>query len=80
MPPGYNYDMGIEFDATYRSGAIFPNQPMALPENTSVRVVVVEKDTVNTSKKPRVVSTKGLIREQNHRPAAKVAKTHARGV
>jgi hypothetical protein len=56
--------MSIEFDATYRSGAIVPNHPLALPENTPVRVVVVEKDAASTSDKPRVVSTKGLTREQ----------------
>jgi hypothetical protein len=26
--------MSLEFDATYRAGAIVPNQPLALPENT----------------------------------------------
>ena len=51
--------MSIEIDATYRAGAIYPNQPLALPENTPVRVVVVEKDV-----QPRVVSTKGLSREE----------------
>ena len=51
--------MSIEIDATYRAGAIYPNQPLALPENTPVRVVVVEKDV-----RPRVLSTKGLSREE----------------
>ena len=35
--------MTIEIDATYRSGAIHPDQPLQLPENTPVRVVVVPK-------------------------------------
>lgn len=39
----YNFDMSLEFDATYRSGAIVPNQPLALPENTPVHVFVVPK-------------------------------------
>lgn len=56
--------MSIEIDATYRAGAIYPDQPLALPENTPVHVVVVEKDTATPGGKPRVVSTKGLTREQ----------------
>ena len=46
--------MSIEIDATYRAGAIYPNQPLALPENTPVHVVV----------RPRVLSTQGLSREE----------------
>jgi len=56
--------MSIEIDATYRAGAIYPDQPLALPENTPVHVVVVEKDTAAPSDKPRAVSLKGLSREQ----------------
>jgi hypothetical protein len=56
--------MSIEIDATYRAGAIYPDQPLALPENTPVHVVVVEKDTAAPSDKPRPVSLKGLTREQ----------------
>jgi hypothetical protein len=56
--------MSIEIDATYRSGAIYPNQPLALPENTPVRVVVVEKDATAPANKPQAVSLKGLTREQ----------------
>jgi len=54
--------MNIEIDATYRAGAIHPDQPLALPENTPVRVVV----------QPRIVSTTGLSREKTiaMRPAA----------
>ncbi|MEX0641782.1 MAG: antitoxin AF2212-like protein [Pirellulales bacterium] len=33
--------MTIQFNATYRAGAIHPDQPLALPENTKVNVVVV---------------------------------------
>lgn len=51
--------MSIEIDATYRAGAIYPDQPLALPENTPVRVVVVEKEV-----RPRVLSTKGLSRDE----------------
>jgi hypothetical protein len=61
--------MSIEFDAIYRAGAIVPNQPLALPENSPLHVVVVEEDVVETgpaapSDKHRTVSLKGLTREQ----------------
>jgi hypothetical protein len=56
--------MSIEFDATYRAGAIVPDQPLALRENTPVRVVVVEKDTAAPGDATRGVSLKGLTREQ----------------
>ena len=35
--------MSIEIDATYRDGAFHPNQPLQLPENTPVHVVVTPK-------------------------------------
>ena len=35
--------MPIDIDATYRDGAIHPNVPLNLPENTPVRVRVVPK-------------------------------------
>jgi hypothetical protein len=35
--------MAIETDSSYRDGAIYPSQPLPLPENTQVRVVVVPK-------------------------------------
>lgn len=60
----YNSSMSIEFDATYRSGAIIPNQPLALPENTPIHVVVVEKDAAVPGAKPRAVSLKGLTRDE----------------
>jgi hypothetical protein len=44
----------IEIDATYRAGAIYPNEPLALPENTPVRVVV----------RPQIISTQGLSRDE----------------
>ena len=56
--------MSIQVDGTYRDGVIHPNMPLNLPENTPVRVVVVEKDTPDVSSEPRVASTKGLTREQ----------------
>ncbi|HEX6962995.1 MAG TPA: hypothetical protein VF175_14090 [Lacipirellula sp.] len=37
--------MAIETDGSYRDGAIYPAQPLPLPENTPVRVVVVPKTT-----------------------------------
>jgi hypothetical protein len=33
--------MAIHVHATYRAGAIHPDQPLALPENTEVDVVIV---------------------------------------
>jgi hypothetical protein len=33
--------MAIHVDATYRDGVIEPDQPLALPNNTPLRVVVV---------------------------------------
>ena len=56
--------MSIQVDGTYRDGVIHPNMPLNLPENTPVRVVVVEKDTPDVSSEPRVASTKRLTREQ----------------
>jgi hypothetical protein len=35
--------MTIQFDATFRDGAIHPTQPLQLPENTPVHVVVTPK-------------------------------------
>jgi hypothetical protein len=35
--------MAIETDGSYRDGAIYPSQPLPLPGNTPVRVVVVPK-------------------------------------
>ena len=35
--------MTIDIDATYRDGAIHPDVPLNLPENTPVRVRVVPK-------------------------------------
>jgi hypothetical protein len=58
-----NSPMSIEFEATYRSGAIVPNRPLALPENTPVHVVV-EKDAAAPGNKPRRVSLKGLARDE----------------
>ena len=33
--------MAIEFHATYRAGVIHPDQPLGLPDNTEVNVVVM---------------------------------------
>jgi hypothetical protein len=41
--PTYNSIMSIDIDATYRGGAIHPDAPLNLPENTPVRVRVVAK-------------------------------------
>lgn len=39
-PPSYNYSMSIQIEATYRDGVIHPDQPLDLPDNTPVSVVV----------------------------------------
>lgn len=38
--------MTIDIDATYRDGALHPETPLNLPENTPVRVRVVPKPAV----------------------------------
>jgi predicted DNA-binding antitoxin AbrB/MazE fold protein len=43
--------MTIQFHATYRDGVLHPDQPLALPDNTEVHVVVV----------PVVEASKGTI-------------------
>jgi predicted DNA-binding antitoxin AbrB/MazE fold protein len=35
--------MSIQFDATYREGVIHPAKPLALPENTEIRVLIVPR-------------------------------------
>jgi hypothetical protein len=35
--------MSLEFDATYRDGAILPDAPLDLPNNTPIRVLLVPK-------------------------------------
>jgi predicted DNA-binding antitoxin AbrB/MazE fold protein len=40
--------MTIDIDATYRDGAIHPDQPLNLPDNTPVHVVVVPKSQKET--------------------------------
>jgi hypothetical protein len=42
--------MTIQFQAMYRDGAIYPDQPLALPDNTAVQVVVVPAS--DPSKRP----------------------------
>ncbi|HEX3599845.1 MAG TPA: hypothetical protein VHU84_06855 [Lacipirellulaceae bacterium] len=39
--------MSIDIDATYRDGAIHPNTPLNLPNNTPVHVRVETKPTAN---------------------------------
>ena len=56
--------MSIEFDATYRAGAIVPNQPLALPDNTPVHVVIVEKDSAVPGANSRGLSLRGLSRDE----------------
>lgn len=41
----YNVPMSIEFDATYRDGAIHPDAPLNLPDNTPLHVMAAAKAT-----------------------------------
>jgi hypothetical protein len=48
--------MTIDIDATYRDGAIHPDTPLNLPNNTPVRIVIVpkqQKETVVLPPSPR---------------------------
>ena len=44
--------MTIDIDATYRDGAIHPETPLNLPENTPLRVHVVAKTQKGTASLP----------------------------
>ncbi|MEX2171864.1 MAG: antitoxin family protein [Pirellulales bacterium] len=41
--------MSIQIEATYRDGVIHPNQPLDLPDNTPVSVVVPAPEEVSVS-------------------------------
>jgi predicted DNA-binding antitoxin AbrB/MazE fold protein len=41
--------MPIEIHAIYRAGAIYPDQPLGLPENTEVKVVIVPVEKASAS-------------------------------
>ena len=44
--------MTIDIDATYRDGAIHPDTPLNLPNNTPVHIRVVAKSEQNTVELP----------------------------
>jgi len=68
--------MTIDIDATYRDGAIHPNVPLNLPENTPVRVRVVantgqptltrEEVIARRPKAPRITSEEFLARIEKY--------------
>jgi hypothetical protein len=47
--------MTIDIDATYRDGAIHPQMPLNLPENTPVRVRVVARNEAGPLTKEQIV-------------------------
>ncbi len=55
---GYNTHMSIHIHGTYKAGVIYPEQPLALPDDTKVELVVTTISNVSESK------------VDNHRPQA----------
>ncbi len=47
--------MSIDIDATYRDGAIHPDRPLSLPNDTPVRVRVVAKNEAGTLTKEQII-------------------------
>jgi hypothetical protein len=50
--------MSIDIDATYRDGAIHPDVPLNLPDNTPVRVRVVSKHGYGQVTKEEILATR----------------------
>jgi hypothetical protein len=46
--------MNLEFDATYRDGALHPDAPLNLPNNTPVHVTVAAKAPSLLPQSPRI--------------------------
>jgi hypothetical protein len=71
--------MTIDIDATYRDGAIHPNTPLNLPNNTPVRVHVVAKHEDSPSSvfpnETALLSEAALAQDWN-RPEEDAAWTH----
>jgi hypothetical protein len=57
--------MSIDVNATYRDGAIHPETPLGLPENTPVRVhIVPQADNVPPAAKERLGGDLRALRAQ----------------
>ena len=48
--------MTIDIDATYRDGAIYPDSPLDLPENTPVHVRVVPKPATRELTRAEIIA------------------------
>jgi hypothetical protein len=46
--------MSLEFDATYRDGAIYPDAPLGLPDNTPIHVTVAARPASAPPTSPRL--------------------------
>jgi hypothetical protein len=57
--------MSLEFDATYRDSAIYPNAPLGLPDNTPIHVTVAARPAPPVSPRLTVEEFDALI--QQHR-------------
>ena len=71
--------MTIDIDATYRDGAIYPNAPLNLPNNTPVRVQVVTAPEGRTvfPNETALLSEAALAQDWN-RPEEDAAWEHLR--
>lgn len=57
--------MSIDVNATYRDGALHPETPLGLPENTPVRLhVVLQADSVAPAAKERLGGDLRALRAQ----------------
>lgn len=50
--------MTIEIDATYRDGTFHPKEPLQLPENTPVLVVVTPKTAYQPLSREQILATR----------------------
>lgn len=64
--------MPLEFDATYRDGAIHPTTPLNLPDNAALHVVVVPQPAPFPTTREGVLA----IRPQSPRFTAEEFKAH----
>jgi hypothetical protein len=68
--------MSIDIDATYRDGAIHPNMPLNLPNNTHVRVhVILDQEPAGSPNESALLSEAALARDWN-RPEEDAAWAH----
>jgi hypothetical protein len=56
--------MSIDVNATYRNGALYPDTPLGLPENTPVRVHVVPTNASSPGAKEQLGADLRALRAQ----------------